>query len=107
MCFRMSYVLVRMFMGEEDMLEGRPAFRRLVELLKEHGVVGATVLRSIMGYGSSGQYHYEGIEVLSYNLPLVVEFVEEKTRALQVLETLLPELRVSLVTLQEVSLCSF
>jgi hypothetical protein len=51
-------------------------------------VGGATVLKAIMGYGTTGKYHYEGVEVLSYNLPVVVEFVEKEEKVNSLLEEL-------------------
>ncbi|QID34146.1 DUF190 domain-containing protein [Pampinifervens florentissimum] len=96
----MEFVLVRIFLREDDKLEGKPAYRRLLELLKEYGVGGATVLKSIMGYGTTGELHYEGLEVLSYSLPVVVEFVEEEQKAMQAIERLLQKAKVGLITLE-------
>ncbi|MCS6998675.1 MAG: DUF190 domain-containing protein [Aquificaceae bacterium] len=98
----MGYVLVRIFLREEDRLEGKLAYRRLIELIREEGVRGATVQRSIMGYGTTGEYHYEGIEVLSYGLPVVVEFVEEEDKALAVLQSLTRRVRLGLILVEEV-----
>ena len=103
----MAFLLVRVFLRENDRLEGKPAYIRLVEFLKEQGVMGATVLKAIMGYGTTGEYHYEGIEVLSYGLPVVVEFVEKEEKVLKVLEKLLQKFKTGLITLEEVSLWSF
>jgi PII-like signaling protein len=47
-----------------------------------------TVLRGIMGYGSSSKVHTESILRLSMDLPIVVEVVEEEAT----LQRLLPEL---------------
>ncbi len=96
----MEFVLVRIFLREDDRLEGKPAYRRLLELLKEYGIGGATVLKSIMGYGTTGEFHYEGLEVLSYSLPVVVEFVEEEQKAMQAIERLLQKAKVGLITLE-------
>jgi len=41
-----------------------------------------------MGYGTTGEYHYEGIEVLSYKLPVVVEFMEKEEKVHSLLEEL-------------------
>ncbi len=101
----MELVLVRIFLREDDRLEGKPAYRRVLELLKEYGVGGATVLKSIMGYGTTGEFHYEGLEVLSYGLPVVVEFVEEERRAMDAIERLLQKAKLGLITLERVVLC--
>lgn len=83
-----NYLLVRIFMREDDELDGEKLYSKLLKFLKSKGVGGATVLKAIMGYGTTGEYHYEGIEVLSYNLPVVVEFVEKEEKVSSFLEEL-------------------
>lgn len=100
----MEFVLVRIYLREDDRLEGKPAYRRILELLKEYGIAGATVLKSIMGYGTTGEFHYEGFEVLSYSLPVVVEFVEEENRATMAIQRLLERAKLGLITLERVVL---
>lgn len=100
----MSYLLARIYLREDDHLEGKPAHRRLVELLKDWGISGATVLKSIMGYGSTRSFHYEGIEVLSYSLPVVVEFVDKEEKVMRVLDLLKARGFSLFITLEGVSL---
>lgn len=64
------------------------------------------MLKSVMGYGTTGKYHYEGIEVLSYSLPVLVEFVEEESKALSVLREISSKISLGLVTCEEVKLWS-
>jgi hypothetical protein len=98
-----GYLLVRVFLREGDRIGGKPAEVWLLEFLKAKGISGATVLKSIMGYGTTGEFHYEGIEVLSYGLPLVVEFVEEEDKINRMLEEVVKNCK-GLITLEEVSL---
>ncbi|NPA41199.1 MAG: DUF190 domain-containing protein [Aquificae bacterium] len=93
-------VLVRIFLKEGDRVEGIPAYRFVVEFLNREGVRGATVLKGILGYGTTGEYHFEGIETLSYDLPVVVEFVEEEGKAMEVVEKLGKFLKGGLVSLE-------
>ncbi len=102
----MELVLVRIFLREDDRLEGKPAYRRILELLKEWGIGGATVLKSIMGYGTTGEFHYEGLEVLSYSMPVVVEFVEEEGKAMFAIKKLLERTKLGLITLERAVLWS-
>ncbi len=100
----MPYLLARVYLREDDTLEGKQAHRRILELLKGWGVSGATVLKSIMGYGTTKSFHYEGIEVLSYGLPVIIEFVDKEEKVMEVLK-LLKNLGLSLfITLEEVRL---
>ncbi len=89
-------------MREDDELEGERLYSKLLRLLKSKGVGGATVLKAIMGYGTTGEYHYEGIKVLSYSLPVVVEFVEEEEKVNSLLEELTKYVKKGLITTEKV-----
>lgn len=73
-------VLMRIFIGEGDKHGRRPLHEALVELFLREGLAGATVLRGVAGYGTSGTYHTDKLLELSPDLPMVVEVVEEQTR---------------------------
>ena len=91
---------MRIFLKESEEIEGKPLYRFLVELLRKRGVGGATVLKAILGYGTTGEFHYEGIESLSYDLPVVIEFVEDEERAEEVIEEIGKFLRRGLITME-------
>ena len=94
-------VLVRIFLREMEEFGGKPLYREVVERLRAKGVSGATVLKAILGYGTSGEFHYEGIETLSLDLPVVVEFVEEEEKSLSVIESMRELLEGKLISLEE------
>lgn len=79
---------VRIYVGESDHRGGRPLYQAIVELLRERGVAGATVLRGIEGYGAHARLHTARILRLSEDLPVVIEAVDREDR----LRPLLPEL---------------
>jgi uncharacterized protein len=81
-------VLMRIHIGERDKFDGKPLYAAIVELLRRKHYAGATVLRAIMGFGASSTLHTDRIEVLSLDLPVVVECVETAER----IEVILPEL---------------
>jgi PII-like signaling protein len=81
-------VLMRIHIGERDKFEGKPLYAAIVELLRARKYAGATVLRAIMGFGASSTLHTDRIEVLSLDLPIVVECVETAER----IEAILPEI---------------
>ncbi len=95
-------VLVRVFLREGEEFEGETLYRKLLEVLKDKGVYGATVLKAILGYGTTGEYHYEGIESLSYDLPVVIEFVEEEEKAREAIEELGRYLKRGLISIERV-----
>lgn len=81
-------VLMRIHVGQVDRFHGRPLYQAIVELLRERGYAGATVLQSIMGFGARREVHSEMNEITSMDMPLVVECVETEER----IEAILPEL---------------
>ncbi len=81
-------VLMRIHIGERDRHEGKPLYQAIVELLRRKHYSGATVLRGIMGFGATSTVHTDRIEVLSMDLPIVVECVETAER----IDAILPEL---------------
>jgi PII-like signaling protein len=86
--FKGERVLMRVHIGERDKFEGKPLYAAIVELLRRKHYAGATVLRGIMGFGASSTVHTDRIEVLSLDLPIVVECVETAER----IDAILPEL---------------
>ncbi len=81
-------VLMRIHIGERDRYRGKPLYRAIVDLLRERHYAGATVFRAIMGFGASAKLHSDRIEVLSLDLPVVIECVETEEK----IEAILPEL---------------
>jgi PII-like signaling protein len=80
---RDSYMM-RIFTEERARGEHhRALYEDIVRKARDSGVAGATVLRGVMGFGSSSTIHNANILDLSSNLPLVIEIVdtEEKLRA--------------------------
>src|SRR5690349_4839613 len=81
-------VLMRVHIGERDKFHGKPLYAAIVELLRSKHYAGATVYRGIMGFGASSTVHTDRIEVLSLDLPIVVECIETSER----IDAVLPEL---------------
>lgn len=86
--FEGERTLMRIHVGERDKHEGKPLYQAIVELLRARHYAGATVFRGIMGFGATAKLHTDRIEVLSLDLPIVVECVETEER----IEAILPEL---------------
>jgi PII-like signaling protein len=69
-------VLLRLILGESRSHEGRPLFRKLLEVLREEGMAGATVFRGMAGFGHDRYMHTIDIEVASFDLPVIIEVVD-------------------------------
>ena len=81
-------VLMRIHIGERDRYHGKPLYEAIVKLLHDRGYAGATVFRGVMGFGASGRMSADHMELLSFDLPLVIECVETQEN----IETILPEI---------------
>jgi len=77
-------LLLRVFVGESDKWQGKNLYLAIVELFRQRGLAGATVLRGIEGFGAKQHRHTTRILSLSLDLPIVIEAVdrEEKVRAI-------------------------
>ena len=81
-------VLLRIIVSESRSYDGRPLYRRIVEMLREDGFAGATVLKGIAGFGHDRRMHSAALEVTAEGLPIVVEVVDTQER----LDRVLPKL---------------
>ena len=69
--------------------EGDHQLKRLLECLHdEQKVRGVTAFRGIAGFGASGRLHSSTLLDVSLDLPLVLEFFDEPTKANDVLKRL-------------------
>jgi hypothetical protein len=73
-------VLMRIFIGESDKWNHRPAYEALVELFRKEGFAGATVLRGIAGFGAHSVYHTDKLLRLSMDLPIIIEVVDAQEK---------------------------
>jgi PII-like signaling protein len=87
MAERQPATRLRVYVGERDQWHGRPLAHALVWAAHRHGLVGATVLRGVAGYGAHSRIHALHPFTLSADLPVVVEIVDRPERV----EAFLPE----------------
>ena len=86
--FKGERTLMRIHIGESDKYQGKPLYKAIVELLRHRHYAGATVFRAMTGFGASARVRTDRIEVLSLDLPIVVEVVETEEN----IQAILPEL---------------
>jgi uncharacterized protein len=101
--FHGERILMRIHVGERDRHEGKPLYEAIVSLFRERGMAGATVFRAVMGYGASARLHSDRVEVLSLDLPIVIECVETDERIQEVLPLLDTMIGGGLITLEKVN----
>ena len=92
--------LLRIFLGEADEYMHRPLYRAIVLRARELHLAGATVLRGPMGFGRSTHLHNADILRLSFDLPIVVEIVDETEKIKAFLPELEKMMRGGLITME-------
>lgn len=98
--FKGERVLMRIHIGERDKYEGKPLYQCIVEMLRARRYAGATVTRAIMGFGASSRLRTDRIEVLSLDLPIVIEVVETEEKIMAILPELDGMIGGGLITLE-------
>ena len=78
-------ILLRVILSESRTLDHTPLHRRMLELLRQEGLAGATVLTGLAGFGHNRRMHTTAIEVAAEGLPVVVEAVDTQERIDRVL----------------------
>ncbi len=100
-------VLIRIFIGENDRADGKPLYKKIVQILKDNDIAGATVLRGILGYGASSRIHSFSILALAEDLPIVVEAVDREEKIKDVIPKIEPFIKGGLITLEKVNVIKY
>ncbi|MBV9674505.1 MAG: DUF190 domain-containing protein [Verrucomicrobia bacterium] len=95
-------MLLRIFLGETDELEGEPVYRRLVLKAREMNLAGATVLRGPLGFGRSSLLHASATFRISKDLPIVIEIVDTQEKIEAFLVGAEPIVGAGLIALEKV-----
>jgi hypothetical protein len=93
-------VLMRIHIGERDKYHGKPLYEAIVELLRSRHYAGATVLRAVMGFGATARLRTDRIEVLSLDLPIVIECVDTEEKITAILPEIDGMIEGGLITLE-------
>jgi PII-like signaling protein len=72
--------LLRIFVGESDLINHVPVHEKIVLEARKAGLAGATVMKGIMGFGASSRIHTTKLLRLSEDLPLVIEIVDSEKK---------------------------
>jgi PII-like signaling protein len=80
--------MLRIYFSEDDKWQGEPLYKAVVAKCMELGIAGATVYRSIEGFGASGRiYHAHRLSV-SKHVPVMVSVIDTEEQ----IQKLIPHL---------------
>jgi uncharacterized protein len=95
-------MLLRIFLGESDEIEGVPVFRKIVLKAREMNLAGATVLRGPLGFGRSTDLHARATFRLSMDSPIIIEIVDTEEKIQEFLVAVEAIIGAGLITLEKV-----
>ncbi len=100
-------ILLRIFVGETDRVDGKLLYKKIVEICKDNNVAGASVFRGIMGYGASSRIHSASLLTISEDLPIVIEIVDREDRIKKVLPEIEKLINHGLITMEKVKVIKY
>jgi PII-like signaling protein len=77
--------LMRIHVDETDRWKGSLLYDVILRTLREHGLAGVTIIRSIMSFGSRRILHSDFNEITSLDRPVVIECVDAEERIAAIL----------------------
>ncbi|MGV3026996.1 DUF190 domain-containing protein [Clostridium thermobutyricum] len=80
--------LIKIFIEGSDKYGHELLYKSIIEVLEKCEVSGATVIRGIEGFGEEKKIHEDFLEVLSRNLPIVIEVAVKNEKVDEVIEKL-------------------
>lgn len=98
---------LRIYIGESDRWRGNPLDSVLLDTLRARGMAGATVFRGMAGFGAHSRIRSTRIEVVSYDLPIVIEVVDAPEKIAAVMEVIYPMVREGLITVEDVLIIKY
>ena len=93
-------VLLRIFIGDRDRYQHLPLFEAIVLKARELHLAGATVLHGIVGFGKASRLHQANPLILSSDLPVVIEIVDDPEKINAFLPILEEMVESGLVTME-------
>jgi len=93
--------VLRIYIDNSDMFEGKALWQHLVHQAKAEGLAGATVFKGVAGIGAHSQLHTFEIWTLSQTLPVVIEIIEEEEKLMTFLERCDAAIEEGLITLHD------
>jgi PII-like signaling protein len=93
--------VARIYIDNQDKIEGKPLWEELLKSAKEYGLSGATVFKGVSGIGVQGEIHSFNVWTISQKLPLVLELIDDEEKVLGFLESVDEMIKEGMTTLSD------
>ncbi|MCK5134565.1 MAG: DUF190 domain-containing protein [Bacteroidales bacterium] len=74
---RSEQSILKIHASSTDKIGSKLLYQHIVELARQKGIIGATVYRGIMGYGSSSKISSSRFWELTEKLPIMIELIDK------------------------------
>lgn len=81
---------LRIYISSTDKFKHSPLYEVIVYAARRYGITGATVIKGIMGFGTSSEIYSNKLWEISEKLPLVVEIIDEPDKIDSFFESIRP-----------------
>ncbi len=81
---------LRIYISSTDKFKHTPLYEVIIFAARRYGIAGATVLKGIMGFGSSSEIYTNKLWEISEKLPLIVEIIDEPAKIDSFFESIKP-----------------
>jgi CBS domain-containing protein len=95
------------YFGESDRWRGKPLSSALLEVLRDNGAAGATLIRGVAGFGAASRIHMASILRLSEDLPLILEVVDTPEKIRAMLDVIYPMVREGMITVEDLTVVRY
>ena len=99
--------LLRIYIGESDIYDGKPLYEQIVLKARELNMAGATVIKGVMGFGADSHLHSSKVLRISEDLPILIEIVDTKDKIDLLMPFLDESVEEGLITLNEVNVIKY
>ena len=90
--------MLRIYIGENERLDGGPLYEAIVQKVEEIGGAGITVLRGIQGFGAAKHIHKTRPLQYSDDLPVIIQIIDKEDRIKELIPILEPMVPRGLMT---------
>lgn len=96
--------LLRIYVAESEMIQGKPAYKHLVDFFRDNEFPGCTVFRSIAGFGHQKKIRTMNVVRLSMDMPIIIDVVDTGERILAVIPEVEQRVKHGLIIVQDVQI---
>jgi len=98
---------LKIYISNEDSVDGKPLFEALLALAQKSGISGATVMKAVAGMGVHSEIHSFNVWVLKQKVPLVITIIDTEEKIKAFLENAGEMIAEGLVTMSDIEVLQY